>query len=102
MRKIRREVTRKVGKIADDLPSRSSYREQGAAFHRWLSDGKRSGHHAIDESYTLYDPRCTVIESRNDEITWIRIITFDCCRHGRLPGLGAINTVSQELLGKTK
>ena len=32
VRKIRREVTRKVGKIADAPPSRSSYREQAAAF----------------------------------------------------------------------
>ena len=32
VRKIPREVTRKVGKIADDPPSRSSYREQAAAF----------------------------------------------------------------------
>jgi len=32
VRKIRREVTRKVGKIADDPSSRSSYREQAAAF----------------------------------------------------------------------
>ena len=32
VRKIRRKVTRKVGKIADDPPSRSSYREQATAF----------------------------------------------------------------------
>jgi hypothetical protein len=41
VRKIQREVTRKVGKISDDPPSRSSYREQAAAFtegYRMVND----------------------------------------------------------------
>jgi hypothetical protein len=36
----------------------------------------------IDESCRLYDSRRSVIKSRHNEITWIRIITLDCYRYG--------------------
>jgi len=47
-----------------------------------MPDGQDgSGPDAMNASCTLYDPRCTVIESRHDDFARIRGIAFAVYRH---------------------